>query len=419
MTQLKSAQLSISQLDSSPRILIFNNAVGGHHPGYLKLLVDYWCTHKLIGHLFLVVSPLLLPKHPDIVDLSVATAHNIHILTMLDEEYEEIARQKGYFKKVLKEWNIICRYVERLDIKHCFLPTLDHFMLLLAFDRRYECTFSGIYLRPTFHYREFENYIPSWQEKIRALRQRLLLSLVEKNSKLKALFCLDPLVVDYMKQRSQQTKLIYLPDPVKPIHYNSTRAKAFREKLAIPEHRKVFLLFGALSPRKGIYQVLQALQALTEEQQQQVCLLLVGSLADSEKPAIDAVIQTLPSVQLIARYDFITDTEVEDYFAVSDVVLATYQKHVGMSGILLLAAAIQKPVLGSNYGLMGELIRQYELGQAVDSTNPDSIATTISKFLANSPDQLSNPEKMKLFIDRHDARQFPALIFDLLCSCST
>lgn len=410
MIQLKPVHSSRLQSNLAPRILIFNNAVGGHHPGYLKLLLEDWCDRKRDGHLFLLASPLLLKYHPDIVDPSVAAENNIHLLSIADEEHQEIANRKRSFGKTLKEWEIIGRYIKKLEITHCFLPTIDHFLPILVFDRSTPCSLSGIYLRPTFHYRKFEQHRSSWKENVRGFRQRVLLFLAEKNSKLDTLFCLDPFVVDYIKH---PTKLKHLPDPVKPFQ-PQVETRNLRKELAIAPHKKIFLLFGALNRRKGIYQVLESLKSLSDEQRDRVCLILVGALPEAEQHLIETVLQELSSVQVIKRYDFITEAEVQEYFALCDVVLATYQQHVGMSGILLLAAAMQKPILGSNYGLMGELTRRYELGQAVDSSNPDCIANAIVDFLENPPDRVSNVEKMKLFVDHHHASQFPGLILNTL-----
>ena len=56
-------------------------------------------------------------------------------------------------------------------------------------------------------------------------------------------------------------------------------------------------------------------------------------------------------------------------FELADVVLMLYQGHTGMSSVLVRAAMAGKPMLGTELGMIGELIRARELGTAVDATD--------------------------------------------------
>ena len=101
------------------------------------------------------------------------------------------------------------------------------------------------------------------------------------------------------------------------------------------------------------------------------------------------------------------------YFQIADVVLAPYQRHVGMSGILLLAAAANKPVLCSNYGLMGEMVRRYHLGLTVDSSQPQEIAKGLIKFLEiSNPLELCDPLPMQNWVKQNSASEFSRIIFE-------
>ena len=74
-----------------------------------------------------------------------------------------------------------------------------------------------------------------------------------------------------------------------------------------------------------------------------------------------------------------------------------------MSGILVRAAAAQKPVLSSGFGLMGEITRLYELGLTVDSSIPAQIAEGLCRFLQTNPINLCNPNKMNQFAQMNQA----------------
>ncbi len=234
-----------------------------------------------------------------------------------------------------------------------------------------------------------------------------------RHSLLQTLFCLDPFALQHINSLYHKAKAIHLPDPVLPP--SNLPQINLEQKLQIEPGRQVFLLFGALNGRKGIYQLLEAIALLPPELCQQLCLLFIGQANSTDKDLIEAKIKSICAakpIQIITQYDFISDIEVQAYFQLTDVVLAPYQRHVGMSGILLLAAAAQKPVLSSNYGLMGEIVRQYSLGIAVDSTVPEQIAQGLTHCLIKSTDYLGDRAKMQAFAAQNSAQKFAQTLIE-------
>jgi glycosyltransferase involved in cell wall biosynthesis len=170
-----------------------------------------------------------------------------------------------------------------------------------------------------------------------------------------------------------------------------------------------------LDGRKGIYQLLDAL-SLLESNCQEICLLLVGGTHPIEqeriKNKVETIRRTLP-IHIVSHCNFVPESDVTAYFQLADLVLAPYQRHVGMSGILLLAAAAGKPVLSSDYGLMGELVRRYSLGLTIDSMIPQEIAKGIDRCL-QSPENLCDRDLMKSFAEQNSAEQYVKTIFQYL-----
>ncbi|NJN73985.1 MAG: glycosyltransferase [Limnothrix sp. RL_2_0] len=117
-------------------------------------------------------------------------------------------------------------------------------------------------------------------------------------------------------------------------------------------------------------------------------------------------------LQIITRYEFIPDSEVHAYFQIADVVLALYLRHIGMSGILLLAAESGTPVLSTDYGLMGEIVRQYKLGATVNSGNPIEIAQKFRQIV--STDLFTdgfNPVVAKQLVEGNSVEKFADIFF--------
>ena len=114
---------------------------------------------------------------------------------------------------------------------------------------------------------------------------------------------------------------------------------------------------------------------------------------------------------MIQDNQFIPDAKLSEYFPLTDIVLITYPRHVGMSGILLLASAYEKPILASNYGLVGKLVNKYHFGLTIDATNPEEIANGIRKYLNNRKTINFQPISAQQFSQEHSPEKFSNCLF--------
>jgi glycosyltransferase involved in cell wall biosynthesis len=409
---------NLQDQDFDRRIMLFDLALGGHHGGYIRHLIDYWCEQDLSGSLDIVVLPQFLSVHTDVVETISKYKHpKINLIAIAESEAKALNSRKSGFSRVFRnfqEWDLYCHYATLLQTTQSLIMYLDTCEIPLSIGRYSPCPFSGIYFRPTFHYSYLPGYQPSGKNKLQHIREKLTLSRILQHPKLKTLFCLDPLAIKYIKQFSSQAKILHLPDPVEIDNRANPHSEKIRKSLAIKHDRKVFLLFGALDGRKGIYQLLEAISLLPSELCQQLCLLLVGGTNPIEQGQIESKVKTVcqnKPVQIIESYQFVPEADVTAYFQLADLVLAPYQKHAGMSGILLQAAAAGKPILSSNYGLMGEIVKKYQLGHIIDSTIPDEIAKGLTYCMLSS-NGLGDRLKMKHFCQQHSVEYYTRLIFD-------
>ena len=406
---------------SDRRIMLFNLAFGGHHSIYIQHLVKYWCQKQLSGGLDIVVSPNFLEQHPNVIDMGCGQS-NINFVAISPKEQAALSSLDSFADRIMRsfqEWHIICKYAISLGTTQCLIMWFDPVILGVALGVRSPCPFSGICFRTTFHYSDFANSLPSGRELLWRWRDKLLLPSVLRNPQLKRLFLLDPFAVKRLKE-SYPGKVLNLPDPVQIPNNSELQPDKLRESLGIESNRRVFLLFGSLTRRKGIYELLEAILLLPSNLCQQLCLVLSGvpyPLEEKEliESKIKAVCQSQP-VQIISNYEFISEQDVQTYFSLADVILAPYQRHIGMSGILLLAAAAQKPVLSSNYGLMGELVQTYKLGLRVDSTIPSEIAKGLTQFLLKSPKDFRDVSTMRNFVEQNTPEKFASTIFKKILS---
>lgn len=405
--------------NASPKLMLFDVAVAGHHAAYIRHLVRYWRERELPGCLNVVVSPKFVQQHSDIVDIALGCDRkNINFVTISPEEETLLRSDTSRFDRIwrgFQEWQLICKYARSLEATHCLIMYLDLLKFPLAFGAKPPCFVSGIYFQPKFHYSDFANYLPSLKERVQQWRDKSLLLRVLHNPHLKILFCLDPFVGDYINKFNGSVTAVHLPDPLEILPTAECDVVKIRESLGIYPGRQVLLLFGSLTRRKGIQQLLKAISMLPPNLGQKLCLLLLGVPHPlEEKSLIESWIgearRSLPMIQIIAKYEFIPEPDVCKYFQMADVVLVPYQQQVGTSGILLLAAAAQKPVLSTNYGLIGDLVQRYHLGLTVDSAVPGEIAKGLSQLI-ESPEQIGDISKMKSFVEKNTPEEFASIIF--------
>jgi glycosyltransferase involved in cell wall biosynthesis len=406
-------------------LLIFELGYGGHYASYIRYLAEYWCQQKLLGSLNFVVSPNFVEQHPDVIAIAQNnSAANLNFISITSAEATKLVPRKNSVYRAIRsfqEWRLLGQYAKKLQATHCLLLYFDSFQAAIALGLKLPCPFSGIYFRPTFHYPSFVNYSPTKKERLLHIREKfIILPRVMNHPQIANLFCLDPYVVKHLEQFNSSAKALYLPDPVPITEVAENELRAFKQKLGIESDRKAFLLFGALyDGRKSLEQVLDAISLLPCDLCQKICLLLVGQIYLQNNPIlaakIDGISQKFP-IQIIIRDEFVPEEDVQLYYQSVDVILAPYQRHVGMSGTLVHAAAAQKPILTSDYGLMGEITRQWQLGLTVDSTSPDEIASRIAICLQQNAENLSDRKKMETFARQNSTTCFASSIFNNLKS---
>jgi glycosyltransferase involved in cell wall biosynthesis len=398
------------------RLLIFAPWCYGHHPTYLRHLINYWCQHQPVGRLDIVVLPSFLHEHADVVELTQqGDRSSIHFVTTTPEEQSALELATSNVTRAFQQYRLICKYAKQLKATQGLILYFDSCLLPLVLGAKLPCPFSGIYYRPTLHYSNFANDTPPWKERVQTWKERGFLFRIQRHPSVRTLFSLDPLAVPSIAKLGGKTNVVHLPDPAPFVYASDRPVERLRQQLGIDLDRKVFLCFGRLSEgRKGVPQLVEAVASLPSDLCQKLCLLFAGEPEGSGKEQLEtwlAPIRDSQPVQIVNSSGYIPESEVPTYFQLADVVLAPYQKHIGMSGILLLAAAAQKPVLSSSYGLMGEMVRRYGLGLAVDSTVPSEIAQGLTQLLERDGDRVCDRTKMKAFAEENSAERFANVIF--------
>lgn len=390
---------------SLKQILVFDLDTEGHHASYLQYLTAYWIAQRLPGRLNVVVSPAFMAMHATVVEQA-ANAETVRFIPISAAEYARVKPPRPTLQRYYREWRLFTQYAARLNADYGILMYFDFFQIPMLVGPRASCPVAAIYFRPTFHYHRLMQ--PSLKERFKAWRKQIVLRRVLHH--LDTLLCLDPLAAEYITEVFKpRARIKHLADPVKTYPDADQKAVALRQQLELDESRRVLLLFGTLDPRKGIYPLLAAVSLLPANLSRRMCLLLIGPTTESHKNRLAAEVSALQATSeahIIYRDAFIPDADVSAYFQLADVVLTPYQHHMGMSNVIVRAAAAQRPVLSSDYGLMGEVVRRYRLGLAVDSTRPAILAQAIATCLTHPLDTLFDSEAAAAFAQMNTVEQF-------------
>ncbi|WP_448603751.1 glycosyltransferase [Thermoleptolyngbya sp.] len=398
------------------RLVCFDLSIYGHHPHYILHLCKGWTVRSPLGKLYFVVSPQFLTVHSDVMQQCSQDA-SVQFVAITEAEQTRLkSRSSGIARNVrnFQEWRLFAEYARLLQADHGLMLYLDTCLLPIAAGLSFPCPFSGIYFRPRFHYYTFSPRPQTWDDRLQAWRDRLILGAALRHPQFRTLFSLDPIAPEHITPPAH-VKVCALADPVDLSQKSVGSGVLLRQQLEIEGDRTVFLLFGALTGRKGIYPLLESLALLPNDVCEKVCLVLLGEANAQDRQRIANSVARLRQqkpIQILERYEFVEDAVLHEYIEMADVVLALYQKHVGMSGILMQAALHKKPVLSSDYGLMGELVRRYELGLAIDSTNPRAIAQGITQYVYTSEKISTNPQKMAQLTSSHTSTAFAECILN-------
>lgn len=375
---------------SPSRLLAFEMETGGHHASYIRNFAQQWSDFLAPHQIHFVVTPEFFQRHRDVVELiENLPTETVQIQSIQDSHWKQVS---GGMMRPLNSWNLFCKYARDLEADRGLLMYSDHFQLPMLIGQPSPCPVSCIYFRPTFHYRTLKNYQPTLKQRLVAWRKRFLTQRVLNLKQLDVLFSLDPIAVDFMQKHFKtKARILRLPDSF--VRYQTTEQEIsqLRDELQVEPGRRICMLLGVLDTRKGPLQLLEAASRLAPEVQSQLCLLLVGSLTESIAAEVIEQVDRLnrnSPAQVILQNRYVSDSVVQRYYELADVALTTYQRHMGMSSALIRAALAKIPVLSSDFGLMGELVREMKLGITVNTEDPSDFSRGLAEAVTHSAEAM-------------------------------
>jgi hypothetical protein len=245
----------------------------------------------------------------------------------------------------------------------------------------------GISMRPVFHLGSMKDVVaPSRRDDW--IRKKLYRKVLRDRS-LHKLLTVDPTMMDFASSsfsHRERDRIVYLPDP--SLEYDLPARSASRTELGIPDTAHLVLLYGSLTARKGVSQLIRA--ANDPQCPISIHILLAGVqngevkqlLQQEEAKALSA------SGRLHVLEQYLDDRLERTVLSAADSMWLGYSKFYGMSGVLVLAVRHSLPCIFTREGVIGYLGRKLAVGPEID---PDNIQTVVDalRSLTMKPQQYS------------------------------
>jgi glycosyltransferase involved in cell wall biosynthesis len=239
------------------------------------------------------------------------------------------------------------------------------------------------------------------KERVRDLRKDVLTRLTARNAAVRTIFSLDPYFPEFAAGRYRNGhKFVPIWDPAFPAPAPDIVERSVAADL--PDDRKIFILFGEITERKGIFALLEAIAKLPADVAERAAILVAGRIDPPIRGAVfqaaDSARKAAPALWLRFIDRRLASGEISALVEGSDIVLLPYQRFVGSSGVLLWAARFNRPVICQEYGLIGVLTRNFRLGTTIDTSRPEALVSAIGNVVSGNSELRCDEAGTRAFV---------------------
>lgn len=389
-------------------VLIFEPEYAGHHLEWVSLLVEAFLSRRDRVTLVTTAHAVASSEHRE----HLARFRDAITTATIPGPTTKSAAWHRRTRHSLNALHLL-RAVRRRQPDLVCVPYLDAMLIPLGvlhlcglrFDtrrRRVDVTvMRGEFAYPEIRDRAAWRFHPKWRFKAWVLRKAL------RSNWFSRVLVSDDITYRHMQgwQRGR-TELQLCADPVVGSYPERNPA---RRELGLDETVKILGCWGVLDARKGIDLLLQVFARRAPRADER--LLLAGRLNPHVAELWAALSAKDPSLRerVIVANRFLSGAEMRRYIAAVDAAAVVYPAHVGASRVLVEAVAAGKPVLGSQFGWIGHVIRKNRLGHSCDVRSPQELAKGLD-WAFSSP--RLDAEGARRLVERHTLAAFRERVLD-------
>lgn len=352
-------------------LLLYDPATGGHHEDYVRI------TAEVLGKRFGISTVSAVPPAARLPESDFL------------ERFDIAPSAASSVRRSVSELMRAIETVKPAAVLHMFA---DRDLMTLAAGRRLGVPCCLLLFRPRSHYTKVFGDRLHPRETVIGLAIEWSLRLWMARSKSNSVMSLDQFAVAEWRRRSG-SRATWWPEP--PSVSVESTADAVSKDVDV-------LLFGSIAERKGVGALCDALQ-VTERVRS---VKFAGPINENYAAQLDRAVGRLErrGIEIRVENNWITDAEVPNLLAGARVSAIPYPRHFGMSRVLLEAAAAGIPVVGNEFGLIGRLINDHQLGMAVNTNDPHEFALALDQSLG--PVSNSDADRQSAFVANYGRTAF-------------
>ncbi len=223
----------------------------------------------------------------------------------------------------------------------------------------------GIYNHPQWFPPEFASF-NNWLKKTGFAK-------LSREGWFSSLLILSEYYVDDLNNKYPDTNFVFLPEPGQRPSISQEQA---RRHFGLPEDAIILLNYGVGHRRKGLHLVTEAFRRINSPR---LFLFSAGRHNKDLKTRDEAVaLEKQGRAKVIDRY--ITEKEEAICYRACDFVLAPYLSHYCSSNVLALAVFAGRPVVASDYDLIGRRVRDRKLGVLFRDRSVDDLTEKLREI---------------------------------------
>lgn len=331
---------------------------------------------------------------------------NVHIIDNIilkseDSSINLLSNQYQYYSSIKKCYNKVYK-VDKPDF--IYMVNLDHFdkILSLMGSPFKNTSYAGMLMNPKFHRMHMNIGQESRFDKL----YYYLFKNLCKQKYLKKIMIVDQVFDEYLAKLKIDlfAKRVLINEPVDFIG-SETRIFA-REKLGLKESDFVILVYGSLSLRKGVRELLNSFYELNIIN---IKIIIAGKINDDIVDLFkDTRFLKYKELNRILFFPgFQNDENQFRFFKASDSVWLGYvHGFSGSSGVIYQAAKMGLPVLATNYGLIGWLVNKFEIGLTFDVGDTLDIKNSLEKIYTDKEKYINFSSNSLRFSTNHSSESF-------------
>ncbi len=353
------------------KILIFGNCLEGHHLEYIHHL--YMRATKEVLSDFIFVIPDEFLKMRNLLEWPDASNINFDFLDANETYKCNNNKYLHYLGSQTYSARLLCKKIKKHQPDHVFMLSIDMGIPFLDL-------FLGYSKSPLISCIIYRIVPYQWHSlsAIKKITEWITYHITLRKKRYKTCFLLNShKYISVYNKKFRTDKYKYLDDPVTT---DIKKGDNLRATLEIPDAARVYVHLGVMGRDKGTLRILEALNLFSEDDARDRYFIFAGKITDGIRDEFYEKYKSLPPYCHVILYDKFCEYDLFcSLYKTCDYVLFPYTPRPNSSGLLGNAALFGKPVITTDGGAMGDLVREYHLGHLMPDNSVSSIYQAILK----------------------------------------